>query len=176
MTVGDLQPGNERILVPTSQKGRGTKAARQIHLPLSEHDIAALQRHTTGRMDSEPLLMRWHHKRVGGTKPKWERDGRRAWMWPAEMSRDWRTVCKAAGLPETVIPYALRHSSIVRMLKVGLPIRLVAAAHDTSVAMIEKTYGRYIVDASEALLRGAAVPMTRPVGGEVVVQMPARRA
>jgi site-specific recombinase XerD len=91
------------------------------------------------------------------------------------MTRDWRAACAAAGLPASVIPYALRHSSIVRMLKAGLPIRLVAAVHDTSVAMIEKTYAKYIVDASEALLRAAAAPMTRPVGGDVV-QMPLRRA
>jgi hypothetical protein len=38
-------------------------------------------------------------------------------------------------------------------------VRLVAAAHDTSMAMIEKHYGAFIVDATEDLLRRAMVPM-----------------
>jgi hypothetical protein len=33
-----------------------------------------------------------------------------------------------------VIPYALRHSSIVRAIRSGLPIRLVAALHETSLS------------------------------------------
>jgi hypothetical protein len=33
--------------------------------------------------------------------------------------------------------YALRHSSIARALLLNVPIRIIAAAHDTSVAMIE---------------------------------------
>jgi len=56
------------------------------------------------------------------------------------MIRDWRRAAEAAGLPAAIIPYALRHSSIVRGLRAGLPIRLVAALHDTSVAMIERHY------------------------------------
>ena len=51
--------------------------------------------------------------------------------------------------------YALRHSSIVRGLRAGLPVRLVAALHDTSTAMIEKHYAAFIVDATEELARRA---------------------
>ena len=42
--------------------------------------------------------------------------------------------------------YCLRHSSIVRMLLRNVPIRLVASLHNTSVAMIEKHYSRYITE------------------------------
>ena len=175
ITVGDVQPGNGRVMIPTSHKGKGEKAVTHIAFPLPDRDMDALAPLTFGRGSDEPLLMRWHHKRAGGASLTWARDGRRAWSVPAEMTRDWRAACAAAGLPASVVPYALRHSSIVRMLKAGLPIRLVAAVHDTSVAMIEKTYAKFIVDASEALLRAATVPMTRPVGGDVV-QMPLRRA
>ena len=49
--------------------------------------------------------------------------------------------------------YALRHSSIVRALVAGLPVRLVAAAHDTSVEMIEAHYSAHIIDATEDLHR-----------------------
>lgn len=53
-----------------------------------------------------------------------------------------------------VTPYALRHSSIVRQLLKGVPTRVVAAHHDTSVAMIEKNYSRYIIgDPTEAMTR-----------------------
>ena len=52
------------------------------------------------------------------------------------------------------------------------PVRLVAAVHDTSVAMIEKHYGAFIVDAAEDLLRAAAVPL---VPAEVVTLAERRR-
>ena len=40
------------------------------------------------------------------------------------------------------------------MLLAGTPTRVVAAHHDTSVAMLEKHYSRYIIgDPSDALVR-----------------------
>jgi hypothetical protein len=51
-------------------------------------------------------------------------------------------------------------------LRAGLPVRLVSAVHDTSVAMIEKHYAAFIVDAVEDLLRRAVVPL---LSGEVGV-------
>lgn len=65
---------------------------------------------------------------------------------------------KRVGLPEAV-PYCFRHSSIVRMLRQNVNVRLVAALHDTSVAMIEKHYAAYIVDALEDIVRAAIVPL-----------------
>jgi hypothetical protein len=43
----------------------------------------------------------------------------------------------------------------VRQLLAGVPIRVVAVAHDTSVLMIERTYSRFIGDHADALSRGA---------------------
>lgn len=63
-----------------------------------------------------------------------------------------------AGLQDAV-PYCFRHSSIVRMLRQNVNVRLVAALHDTSVAMIEKHYAAYIVDALEDIVRAAIVPL-----------------
>ena len=34
--------------------------------------------------------------------------------------------------------YALRHSSIIRALLAGVPVRVVAVNHDTSVTMLER--------------------------------------
>ena len=108
--------------------------------------------------------MRWHHEQVRGDKhtgtaPRWERVERRQWSDASQMARRWRETLQLAELPSNIVPYSLRHSSIVRALQAGLPVRLVAAAHDTSVAMIEQHYSAYIVDASEELLRRAMLGM-----------------
>ena len=110
------------------------------------------------------LSMRWRHRQVKGDKAggvlfRWEREARCRWTTPAEMTRPWRAAVAAAGLPAGLVPYSLRHSSIVRGLRAGLPVRLVAAVHDTSAAMIERHYGAFIVDATEELLRRAVVPL-----------------
>jgi integrase len=61
---------------------------------------------------------------------------------------------RAAGCdPNSVTPYALRHSAIVREIVAGIPIRIVAASHDTSVAMIERTYSKHVANHSDALIR-----------------------
>jgi site-specific recombinase XerD len=75
------------------------------------------------------------------------------------MTRLWNQACENAGLGMTIIPYALRHSSIVRGLRMGLPIRLVAAIHDTSVAMIERHYSRWITEGLDELAARAVVPL-----------------
>ena len=70
-------------------------------------------------------------------------------------------VARACGQdPAEVTMYALRHSSIVRQLLAGVPVRIVAAGHDTSVAMIEHNYSRYITDHADALVRGAMLDLT----------------
>jgi hypothetical protein len=56
-----------------------------------------------------------------------------------------------------VVPYSLRHSSIVRGLRTNLPIKLVAALHDTSSTMIEKHYAAFIVDALDKLAATALI-------------------
>jgi site-specific recombinase XerD len=75
------------------------------------------------------------------------------------MTRLWKRAVAKAGLPDSTIPYALRHSSIVRGLRFGLPIRLVAALHDTSVAMIERHYSRWITEGLDELAARAVVPI-----------------
>jgi integrase len=164
LAVTDLQADNQRIMVPTSNKGRGNKAQSHTAVPLPADALAKLCPLGEGRRGHEPLLLRWRHKQVEGDKaagrlPEWVRIERRPWTVAAEMTRPWRAALAAAELPGDLVPYCLRHSSIVRGLRAGLPVRLVAAVHDTSVAMIEKHYGAFIVDATEDLLRRAAVPL-----------------
>jgi hypothetical protein len=74
------------------------------------------------------------------------------------MVRPWRATLAGAGLPPGLVPYCLRHFSIVRGLRAGLPVRLVAAVNDTSAAKIDRHYGAFVVDATEDVLRRALVP------------------
>ena len=62
----------------------------------------------------------------------------------------------------------LRHSSVVRQLIAGVPIRVVAVNHDTSIVMIERTYSRHIGDHADALARAALLDTSTPMAGNVV--------
>lgn len=75
---------------------------------------------------------------------------------------------KAARAFEGVTVYALRHSNIVRQLLANVPIRVVAVNHDTSVAMIEKNYSRFISDHADAMARKALLDVSARPGANVV--------
>ena len=64
--------------------------------------------------------------------------------------------------------YSLRHSSIVRMLKANVPIRLVASLHDTSTRMIEQYYSRHIVEHSDEISRQALLHHELPSGDNII--------
>ncbi|MBM0206109.1 hypothetical protein JNW90_26145 [Micromonospora sp. STR1s_5] len=80
-----------------------------------------------------------------------ERVERRPWGSASEALRLWDKARLNAELPHDAMMTAFRHSSIVCSLKANLPVRLVAALHDTSMSVIEKHYSAFIVDASEEL-------------------------
>lgn len=155
MTVGDVQLDRSRLLVPTSFKGKG-RSPQLIKVPVGPDVLQLLRPAVDGRPASEPLLQRWRYKQVDAIK--WVRASRGAWKTASEMTRDWRRVVAAAGL-DGVIPYALRHTSIVRGIRANLPIRLVAAVHDTSVTMIERHYSRWITEGLEEMVAKAVVPL-----------------
>ncbi|TPK85310.1 tyrosine-type recombinase/integrase [Mesorhizobium sp. B2-4-17] len=165
MKVGDVQRAQARLMVPSSRKGRGGKIA-SVPVPVGKDVLDALLPVTTGRGNDETLLERWRSKQVAGSIG-WERAGRGAWQFASELKRPWQEIRQRAGMP-AVIPYGLRHSSIVRGIRANLPIRLVAALHDTSVPMIERHYARWIVDGLEDLAAAAVVPLLPPEGSNVV--------
>jgi integrase len=143
--VRDLQDGNTpRLMVPNSRKGRRRKIERKP-LPIPPALATSLKRAAADRPEAAPLLL--------------QGDGAR---WPTTD----RVFCEVAALAELdpgVTAYALRHSSIVRQLLAGIPTRVVAASHDTSVAMIEKTYSRYIIgDPSDAMVRRTLLDASAP--------------
>lgn len=163
MVVADVQAEQGRVMVPESFKGKKRLCAH-IRVQVGRDTLDVLKPAVEGRPAGAMLLERWRHvqvvteKRANATQV-WERGERGPWATASEMSRMWAIACRDAGLPPTTIPYALRHSSIVRGLRMGLPIRLVAATHDTSVAMIERHYSRWITEGLDELAARAVVPL-----------------
>ena len=157
ISVADVQVKEQRIMVPASAKGKSSKARTSIPVRVGADVIQRIKPLLAGRNGNEILLMRWTHRQI--TPTQWERVERGPWSSAAHMQRGWKKALIATGLPY-VEPYALRHSSIVRALRAGVPIRIVAGAHDTSTAMIEKHYSAYILDMADELMRQALVPLT----------------
>ncbi len=158
MTVADVQAAQKRLMVPTSRKGRGEKQKKYTAVPVGDDVIATLARATAGRKGHEPLFLRPHWRQIGPAK--WEKGERGPWFAASELTRPWAAIIARAGLPAGTIPYALRHSSIVRGLRAGLPVSLVAKIHDTSASIIEKHYGHFVDDALGELAARAIVPLT----------------
>jgi integrase len=157
VTVAGLQADAQRLIVPASVKGKGTKQRPAIPVPVGSDVIRRLEPLAAGRAGNEPLLLRWVHRQTGPAT--WERVRRASWDEPSLMKRPWRSALDRARV-KPIEPYALRHSSIVRMLRKGIPVRIVAGLHDTSVAMIERHYSAYILDMADDLARQAIVSLT----------------
>lgn len=155
LKVRDFQVAAKRLMMPGSKKGRAARARPPVAVPLADDVAARLVPAIADRNLDEPLLFRWAYRSVGPFK--WEKDHRRAWGAAYEVENYWSAVVDRAELPGGTIMYAFRHSSIVRQLRAGLPIRLVASLHDTSTEMIEKHYSAFIVDMTEDLARRAVL-------------------
>ena len=142
LTVADLQAdnGTPRLMLPTSHKGRGRKPSKRP-VPITP---ALANKLKSNRPAEAPLLLR-----ANGTAWQSSQDG--------DHERLYQRAAAYAGIKGTV--YALRHSSIVRLLLANTPIRITAALHDTSVAMIERTYSSFIADFSDALTRPALLDL-----------------
>ncbi len=174
LCVGDVQVDRRRLAVPVSRKGRGDKAASHINVAVGADVIDALLPVLAGRRQGDPLLERWRHRQVprsGDRPPHWVRDIRGPWLNASELTRPWLSILAKAELPPSTVPYSLRHSSIVRQLRAGLPVRLVARLHDTSSAMIERHYSAAIADALDDLADLAVVELITPAADYKVVRL-----
>ncbi|MDP2354494.1 MAG: tyrosine-type recombinase/integrase [Beijerinckiaceae bacterium] len=160
MLVSDVHHDVSRLMVPTSRKGRGNKTTERTAIPVGTDVIEALRPAWEGRTGSSPLLERWRHRQIAPAK--WERERRGAWASASDLRRAWARIIAIANVGSDTLPYALRHSSVVRGLRAGLPTRLVAALHDTSVGMIEAHYAAFVVDAMEEVAARAVLPLTEP--------------
>jgi integrase len=154
LRVADVQVTAGRIMMPPSHKGRPGKARGAVAIPVGADVIAKLAPALAGRLGHEVLLL------TSTGKP---------WTQAGHLLRAWRRAVAAVGLPVGTIPYVLRHSSIVRQLTAGMPLRYVALLHDTGTAPIEKHYARYITGEIEQLARRAIIPLE---GAEVIPLTP----
>jgi integrase len=157
LEVQDVQGDrtDPRLMMPSSRKGRGQKKIMRRPVPIPTSLVPRLRDATAGRPASAPLLLK-----PGGGSP-WKR---------SDHTRPFLRTASRAGLdPSEVTIYALRHSAIVRQILAGVPIRVVAVNHDTSIAMLERTYSRYIGDHSDALARRALLETRTELRGSNVV-------
>ncbi|MGJ5049939.1 tyrosine-type recombinase/integrase [Bradyrhizobium oligotrophicum] len=168
LRVEDLHdhPLRPKLSMPKSAKGGGRNRAKKkverYSVPITAQLAVRLKEAARDRADNEPLLL--------------QADGR---PWPAHPGqRCHRTIDKIVttiGLdPAEVTMYALRHSSIVRMLLANVPIRLVSALHNTSTRMIERTYSKYITEHSDDISRRALL-QHEAVASKKVVALPISR-
>jgi integrase len=156
LTVGDFQADRARLMMPRSGKGSLRKRGERIAVPIPPSLVVALRLEAAGRPPDAPLLrksdgMPWQHAGEG--------DHRRLFR---------EAVARASFDPDEITSYAFRHSSITRALLASVPIRVVAALHDTSVAQIERCYSRFLSDHSDALARSAMIDLTVPTEDNVV--------
>lgn len=152
LTVADVQVRNSRLMMPSSLKGRSREQGHRMPVPIGTDVLDRIRPIISQRRGEERLLLRWSHRQIGGPG-KWKRDGRRPWHRAYQIDGVWKETVKRAGVPADTVMYALRHSSIVRGLRAGLPVSLVASLHDTSIKMIEKHYAAFIIDMTEDLAR-----------------------
>ena len=133
-------PVRPKLMMPKSAKGGGrNRAQRKLErysVPITVALSRKLKTAARGRADRAPLLVQSDGSNWGDNPGQY-------------YHREVNKVVTTIGLdPAEVTMYALRHSSIVRMLLRNVPIRLVASLHNSSVAMIEKHYSRYITEHS----------------------------
>jgi len=153
LQVGDVQAdrSDPRLMMPTSAKGRRKVIGRRP-VPISADLAFRLRRFAAGR--PAPALLFPHS------------DGK-GWRGTRHYRPFQRTV-ERAGLDRKVTIYSLRHSSVTRSLLANVPIRIVAVAHDTSVAMIERTYSKSIADHADAVTRAAMLEVDQPAAAKII--------
>jgi integrase len=162
LRVEDLHnhPLRPRLMMPKSAKGggrnRSVKKTERYSVPITAQLAAKLNVAAKGSLDDAPLLLQ-------SDGCPWDKN-------PGQnYHRQVDKVVTAIGLdPAEVTMYALRHSSIVRMLLRNVPIRLVASLHNTSTKMIKKHYSKYITEHSDDISRHALLQSESPVGENVV--------
>lgn len=144
LNVGDFNARAGQLSVKAKQGGRKT-GKREI--TLTAEGVEFFRDLVKGRTAEEPLLLAPGVKRWG--------DGEQS-----KLMRE--TVIKAGivtadaleRMPRTERPclYSVRHSFISRALENGMPLFLVAENVGTSVAMIEKNYGKFLHAAKRKLI------------------------
>jgi integrase len=162
LRVEDLNdhPVRPKLMMPKSAKGgdrnRAAKKLERYSVPITGQLATRLREAAKGRPDDAPLFLQ------GDGSPWGDNPG-------AGYHREVKQIISAIGADPDATMYALRHSSIVRMLKANVPIRLVASLHNTSTKMIEKHYSKYITEHSDDISRHALLHHEPAAADNVVV-------
>jgi integrase len=163
LAVEDLHdhPVKPKLMMPKSGKAggrnRSQRKAERYSVPITVALSKRLKAAAKGRAPDGPLL-------VQSNGASWGADPSLNYRRPV------REIVTAIGEdPDTVTLYALRHSSIVRMLLKNIPIRLIAALHNTSVAVIERVYSRHITEGhSEDITRTGLLAEPTPAADNLI--------
>jgi integrase len=159
LLISDLTTGKKALLMmPTSHKGTGTKAISHHPTPITSGLASRLAKAAGDRKGNELLLLTHEGKEWG----------------KSTHNRRFAAAAARAGHKGVSI-IAFRHSSIVRQLLDGVPTRVVAVNHDTSVAMIEKNYSKYIGSHTEEMTRKTLIDFGTVRRGNVVDLSPGSR-
>jgi integrase len=139
LLVADLQADRSqpKLLMPSSKKGKNRKVTRRP-IPISPDLAGKLERAAGKRAPGAPLLL--HSDGVAWNPKKQD-----------HLQIPFAEIAKRVGIDETM--YCLRHSAIVRSLLAGVPARLVAVNADTSLAILEKVYSRFVGHYGDELAR-----------------------
>lgn len=163
LQVADLQDRwreGPRLQMPSSKKGKGVRRVTRSPVPVTPALASKLRQAAGKRPVTDLLLLR--------------SDGE-----PWRASNHWRPFAEAvarAGFDPSITIYSLRHSSIIRQLLAGLPVRVVAAAHDTSAAVLERSYSAFIADHADALTRGVLLDIAQPPANVVALPLAGGRS
>lgn len=152
-------PVRPKVMMPKSAKGGGRNRSQKKHerysVPITPALALKLREAIKGRASDAAMLLQ------SDGSPWGDNPGQ-------TYHRHVDKIVTAVGLdPAEVTIYALRHSSIVRMLLQNVPIRLVASLHNTSVTMIERTYSKYITEHSDDISRKALLHAELPTSDNV---------
>jgi len=129
--VGDLDSGKLSLDGKTGHR----------LIPLRSDALAFITSLVSGKQVSDPLL---------------PADDGRAWK-AGSQSRLMQKAVKAAGIDPAAVFYSIRHAFISSAVRDGIPILAVSQYTGTSVAMIEKTYGKFQPDNMQALFDGVSI-------------------
>lgn len=126
LTVADFDRRTAELTIGKDKTGK----PRRIQLPKEAADLFASQ--VKDKLPSTPVFNRKN-------RLPWGRD---SWKRPIAAA------ARAAGLPDDVTAYTLRHSTITDLVCAGLPLLTIAQISGTSAEMIERHYGHLISDAA----------------------------
>ena len=131
LVVGDFDQRQAVLRVEHDKKAKGR------YIPLPKETAAVLAKSCANKQPHESVF-------VDGNGKSWNKD---SWK------KAFKKAAKAAGLPEAVTAYTLRHSVITDLISLhDLDINTVAIISGTSARMVEQHYGHLIRDRAVSAL------------------------